>query len=202
MNAEIVKYLKANNLPVTGKSTDTKEQTAYRINAYKQGRDFVFTKWIGEKKYKELISCAHGGWFCPEEFLVPLAQHFSAEKDLSRLRLLCERGIRFNLEDVIRLMKNAKEVSSGHQADDIIADVLMFAAGKKHHADFENGVYANAVEDVAKWQGRALRKLDRYMEFLEGVESGEYLQTIKSIREKTSLLKIRKSDLSAIQFKE
>ena len=199
MNVEIVKYLKENNLPVTGKSTDTKEQTEYRIRSYYKGRDFVFEKWIEEKKYNELISCAHGGWFNAEEFLVPLAQHFVDENDLPHLRLLCERGIRFNLEDILKLMKYGQEdLSPGQDKKDLIADVLSSAVTPKN---FENGFYANSVNSIVVWRGKALRKLDRYIGFLQQIESGEYLQAVKAIREKTVSLQIRKSDLNTLKYK-
>jgi hypothetical protein len=52
MNKEIEKYLKENNLLWRGKASDTKEETARRINCYYKGRDFIFDKWLNEKKYK------------------------------------------------------------------------------------------------------------------------------------------------------
>jgi hypothetical protein len=202
MNVEIEKYLKANNLPIIGKSTDTKEQTEYRLRSYDEGRCFVFEKWIKEKKYRELISCAHGGWFNAEIFLVPLAQNFVGEKDLHHLRLLCERGIRFNLEDIIKLVKYAKgDIPNGYQTEDLFVDIELFVTGKKQFDDFENGTYATHVKSIADWKSKALRKLDRYIGFLKQFESSEYLQAIELLREKTERLQIRKADLDVVKFK-
>ncbi len=36
----------------------------------------IARKWISEKRYQELISCAHGGWYQDDVLFEPLAIHF------------------------------------------------------------------------------------------------------------------------------
>lgn len=199
MNIEIVKYLKQNNLPVTGKSTDTKEETEYRLRSYYKGRDFVFARWIEEEKYHELVSCAHGGWFKAEEFLIPLARHFADEENLVYLKVLCERGIRLNIENLLQSIKQAREeLTAGQGIADLAADVLSYPLPPKSSG---NGCYRVSVDSIVKWRGKALRKLDCYIGFLEQMESGDYLDMIKTIRDKTACLQIRRCDLKVIKYK-
>ena len=93
MNKDIERYLKDKELPWLGKSTNSKEETELRLAAYKEGRDFVFNKWITEWRYKELISVAHTGWFSADDYLEPLAIHFVEARELDFFRFLCERDI-------------------------------------------------------------------------------------------------------------
>jgi tRNA(Ile)-lysidine synthase TilS/MesJ len=57
MNKEIEKYLQENNFPWRGKESDTKEETTRRINAYYKGRNFIFNKWLNEKKIQRIDFC-------------------------------------------------------------------------------------------------------------------------------------------------
>ena len=47
-------------------------------------------KWILEKRYQELISCAHGDWYQDDVLFEPLAIHFVKNHLFDELRFLCE----------------------------------------------------------------------------------------------------------------
>ena len=56
---EVTKWLKANGLPCYGTAYDSPEVTQTRLDAWMQGSKMIAQKWISEKRYQELISCAH-----------------------------------------------------------------------------------------------------------------------------------------------
>ena len=60
---EVTKWLKANRLPCYRTAYDSSEVTQTRLDAWMQGSKMMAQKWISEKRYQELISCAHGGWY-------------------------------------------------------------------------------------------------------------------------------------------
>ena len=64
-----------------------------------RGSKEILRQWITDKRYRELISCAHGGWYQDDVILEPLAEHYEPNPLFDELRLLCERGIRFSAED-------------------------------------------------------------------------------------------------------
>ena len=59
----VTKWLKDNGLPCYGTSNDSPEETKVRLDAWMRGSKEVLRQWIAEKRYRELISCAHGGWY-------------------------------------------------------------------------------------------------------------------------------------------
>lgn len=60
---EVTKWLKSNELPCYGTAYDSPEVTQTRLYAWMQGSKMMAQKWILEKRYQELISCAHGDWY-------------------------------------------------------------------------------------------------------------------------------------------
>lgn len=60
---EVTKWLKDNELPCYGTAYDSPEVTKARLDAWMHGSKEMLHKWISEKRYRELISCAHGGWY-------------------------------------------------------------------------------------------------------------------------------------------
>lgn len=72
----------------------------------------MLQQWIAEKRYRELISCAHGGWYTDDVIFEPLAEHFVENHLFDELRFLCERGIRFSIEDMLFCIKTEKEEHS------------------------------------------------------------------------------------------
>ena len=73
---EVTKWLKENNLPCYGTAHDSPEETKARLDAWMLGMKHMLRKWIAEKRYRELISCAHGGWYTDDVIFEPLAEHF------------------------------------------------------------------------------------------------------------------------------
>ncbi|MCL1991547.1 MAG: hypothetical protein FWG66_01175 [Spirochaetes bacterium] len=176
MNREIEKYLKQNNLPVSGKASDTEEETDRRLAAYAQGRDFVVDKWLEEKKYKELVSVVHGGWFGDEAVLVPLANYFVREKETEWLKFLCERKIRHLCEDTLSCLKAQQEV-------------------------FPNKDQAFSDDQLEKTLAKTLEKIDRYIGFLEPANCPEYLERIRELKKKAESLTMKPNDLKIIKAK-
>ena len=109
---EVTKWLKANDLPCYGTAYDSPEVTKARLDAWMRGSKEMLRKWISEKRYRELISCAHGGWYQDDVIFEPLAEHFAKNGLFDELRFLCERGIRFSVEDML-LSGKLNDVLSG-----------------------------------------------------------------------------------------
>lgn len=98
---EVTKWLKDNGLPCYGTANDSPEETKARLDAWMHGSKEILRQWITDKRYRELISCAHGGWYQDDVIFEPLAEHFVANHLFDELRFLCERGIRFSAEDML-----------------------------------------------------------------------------------------------------
>ena len=109
---EVTKWLKENNLPCYGTAHDSPEETKARLDAWMIGMKHMMRQWIAEKRYRELISCAHGGWYTDDVIFEPLAEHFVENHLFDELRFLCERGIRFSIEDMLFCIKIEKEEHS------------------------------------------------------------------------------------------
>ena len=105
----VTKWLKANGLPCYGTAYDSPEETKARLDAWMRGSKEILRQWIADKRYRELISCAHGGWYQDDVIFEPLAEHFVANHLFDELRFLCERGIRFSAEDMLATIKSEKE---------------------------------------------------------------------------------------------
>lgn len=105
----VTKWLKANDLPCYGTAYDSPEETKARLDAWMRGSKEILRQWITEKRYRELISCTHGGWYQDDVIFEPLAEHFVECRLFDELRFLCERGIRFSVEDMLSTIKSEKE---------------------------------------------------------------------------------------------
>lgn len=105
----VTKWLKANGLPCYGTAYDSPEETKARLDAWMRGSKEILRQWITDKRYRELISCAHGGWYQDDVIFEPLAEHFVANHLFDELWFLCERGIRFSAEDMLATIKSEKE---------------------------------------------------------------------------------------------
>jgi len=192
MNVEIETWLKSNNLPYKGNSKDSPKETQKRLKAYQEGRDVIFKKWLSEKKYKELISVAHQGWFSESEFFIPLAKYFIAENELLPLKFLCERGIRFAIEDTISALKHMyDEYPKTTIAQINSIDLEKYASNKEY----------NSVANSSKWRKLALDRINRYIVFLEQLTDDEYLEYIRAVRDKISSIEVKKKDLSRMKNK-
>jgi len=194
LDKEIERYYKQNNMPFSYNAlTTTKEEQAEILKKYNQVRDIIVKKWIDEKRYKELISCAHGRWFPYNEFTKPLAEYFIKENLISHLKFLCEQEIRFKIEDLISVLETAYEDFPELNMKEILAFDLENYANK-------GGNY-NPVGEVMRWRADSLEVLDRYIELLKTTNETEYLKMIESLREKVSVLTIKKSDTKYIKNK-
>ena len=69
---EVTKWLKANRLPCYRTAYDSPEVTQIRPDAWMQGSKVMAQKWILEKRYQKLISCAHGGWYLDDVMVKPI----------------------------------------------------------------------------------------------------------------------------------
>lgn len=193
LNKEIEKYYKQNNMSFYYNAlTTTKEEQELHLKRYDEIRDVVVKKWIAEKKYKELISCAHGGWFSYEEFTKPLEEYFIKENLVSCLKFLCEREIRFKIESTISSLKDLEEDNPKITKDIIINyNKDLYCDVSKYHS-FESSI---------KYRRKSLDLLDKYIFNLKKTKEKEYLKTIENIREKVYNVSIKKTDLKDIKNK-
>ena len=194
LDKEIERYYKQNNMPFRYNAlTTTKEEQAEGLKRYNRVRDIIVKKWIDEKKYKELISCAHGRWFPYDEFTKPLAEYFIKENLISHLKFLCEQEIRFKIEGIISTMESAYE----HFPELSIEEILSFDLESYRK---ESG-YFHSFGEVMRWRENSLEVLNRYIELLNTTKEAEYLKMIENLREKVIVLTVKKSDMKHIKHK-
>lgn len=129
----VTKWLKDNGLPCYGTANDSPEETKARLDAWMRGSKEILRQWITEKRYRELISCAHGGWYQDDVIFEPLAEHFVANHLFDELRFLCERGIRFSAEDMLATIQSEKEEHGALDIETIRSiDVPSYVAGRSY----------------------------------------------------------------------
>ena len=158
----VTKWLKANGLPCYGTAYDSPEETKARLDAWMRGSKEILHQWIIEKRYRELISCAHGGWYQDDVIFEPLAEHFVANHLFDELRFLCERGIRFSVEDMLSAIKSEKEEHGSPDPEMIQAiDVPSYVAGPNY----------SGLGEIAKYRKRALDQIIRYTGYLKQIDA-------------------------------
>lgn len=190
---EVTKWLKENNLPCYGTAYDSPEETKARLDAWMAGMKHMLRQWIAEKRYRELISCAHGGWYTDDVIFEPLAEHFVENHLFDELRFLCERGIRFSIEDMLSCIKTEKEE---HRALDVKT------VQKINVNDYMAGQDYWQLGEIAKYRTQAFSQLDRYLKYLTRIQaSQEYINTISEIEKRVFDLTIKAKDLKQIKFK-
>ena len=151
---EVTKWLKDNGLPCYGTANDSPEETKARLDAWMHGSKEILRQWITEKRYRELISCAHGGWYQDDVIFEPLAEHFVANHLFDELRFLCERGIRFSAEDMLATIKSEKEEHGTLDIETIRSiDVPSYVSGRSY----------SHLGEIAKYRKRALDQIIRYL---------------------------------------
>ncbi|MBJ9954793.1 MULTISPECIES: hypothetical protein [unclassified Acinetobacter] len=175
----------------SGTADESFAQTAQRLADYNRAKDAVFQQWLNNKKFKELISCAHGRWYPYEEFTLPLAQYFADQQDLAHLKFLCEHEIRFRLEDMLNCLKRVKEYDAKLTHSQILEYGLSHLDPEKYHP----------ILELFKWRDKALHRLEVYLELLKDQSDQEYKELIKQLKQKLLQLNIKKSDLKLIKFK-
>jgi len=193
LKKEIEKYYKQNGMSFYYNAlTTTKEEQESHLKRYDEIRDIVVKKWIEEKRYKELISCAHGGWFTYEEFTKPLEEYFVKENLVSYLKFLCEREIRFKIENTITCLKELEE------DDPKITNDIIIKYDKDLYCDVSRFY---SFESTVKYRRKTLDLLDKYILILMKTKEKDYLKIIENIREKVYNLSIKKADLKYIKHK-
>ena len=159
---EVTKWLKDNGLPCYGTANDSPEKTKARLDAWMRGSKEILRQWITEKRYRELISCAHGGWYQDDVIFEPLAEHFVANHLFDELRFLCERGIRFSAEDMPPTIQSEKEEHGSLDIETIRnIDVPSYVAGRSY----------SHLGEIAKYRKRALDQIIRYIGYLEQIHA-------------------------------
>ncbi|WP_282149256.1 hypothetical protein [Algibacter lectus] len=193
LNKEIEKYYKSNNKSFGYNALKTnKDEQKKILNEYNRVRDIIVEKWKKEKRIKELISCAQGGWFPYVEFTKPLEEYFIEQNDLLSLKVLCEKEIRFKIEDTLKCVKNVKENFPKVTIDEILSyNLEEYLKTKSYHP----------IGELSRWRNKALLLLNRYIELLKQTNEIEYLKMIEDLKEKTEKLTIKKSELKHIKHK-
>lgn len=190
---EVTYWLKENNLPCYGTATETPEETKARLDAWMIGMKYMLGQWISEKRYKELISCAHGGWYQDNVIFEPLAEHFAKNGLFDELRFLCERDIRFSVEDMLSTIKSEKDE---HETLDIetIRDIDV--------ANYVTSPNYSGLGEIAKYRKRALDQIIRYIGYLEQVHApAEYLEQVKDLQKSVADLTTKAKDLKPFRFR-
>lgn len=187
LTKEIEKYYKQHNIPYYYNALETSaEEQEEILQRHNEVRDIVIEQWIKDKQYKELISCAHGGWYTYEEFNEPIAQYFVANKELLALKVLCEKGIRFKTEDTMNALIRAEEDYPNITREEMV----------KFNLDLylESQVY-HPVGEVVKYRAKALLLIDKLISYIRTLDEVVYLEQLDVLRDKVCNLEIKKSDL-------
>lgn len=190
---EVTCWLKENNLPCYGAATETPEETKARLDAWMIGMKYMLGQWISEKRYKELISCAHGGWYQDSVIFEPLAEHFVENKLFDELRFLCERGIRFSVEDMLSIIRTEKEEGGELDIQAVQKiDVGKYIAGRNY---LQQG-------EIAKYRKRALEQIARYIGYLEKIHAPmDYLGLVQKLQKSVADLTVKAKDLKQFCFR-
>lgn len=156
-------------------------------------QNFMLGQWISEKRYKELISCAHGGWYQDGVIFEPLAEHFVENKLFDELRFLCERGIRFSVEDMLSIIRTEKKEGVGLDIQAVQKiDVEKYIAGRNYSQQGE----------IAKYRKRALEQIARYIGYLERIYAPtDYLGLVQKLQKSVADLTVKAKDLKQFHFR-
>ena len=189
----VTKWLKANGLPCYGRAYDSPEETKARLDAWMRGSKEILRQWIADKRYRELISCAHGGWYQDDVIFEPLAEHFVANRLFYELRFLCERGIRFSAEDMQTTIKSEIVEHGALDIETIRAvDVPSYVSGPSY----------SHLGEIAKYRKRTLDQIIRYSGYLEQILApAEYWEQVKALQKSVSELTIKTTDLKLFRFR-
>ena len=190
---EVIKWLKANGLPCYGTAYDSPEVTQTRLDAWMQGSKMIARKWISEKRYRELISCVHGGWYQDDVLFEPLAIHFIKNHLFDELRFLCEYDIRHSVKNLLSTIKSEKEE---HKTLDITAvqciNVEVYMAGRGY----------SQLGEIAKYRKKSLDQIIRYIGYLEQIQAPvEYFEMVRDLQKKVVDLSVKPKDLKQICFR-
>ncbi len=193
LEKDIERYYKSLNRPFYYDASKTsKEEVEERAKEFRRVRDIIIERWKKEKKYKELISVAHGGWIVYDEFTKPLAEYFVKENELLCLKFLCEKEIRSTINATLSCVRSVKE------------DFPQMTKGEMISYDIEECKKNNAyfrIGELLRVRGKALLLLDNYLRFLKLTNDYDYLEIIEDFRDKVCNLTIKRSELKIISHK-
>ncbi len=189
---EVTKWLKANGLPCYGTAYDSPEVTQARLDAWMHGSKMMVQKWISEKRYRELISCVHGGWYQDDVIFEPLAIHLVKNHLFDELRFLCEHDIKRSVKNLLSTIKSEKEE---HETLDITAvqciDVDIYMAGCSY----------SQLGEIAKYRKKSLDQIIRYIGYLEQIQAPvEYFEMVRDLQKKVIDLSVKPKDLKQFCF--
>lgn len=142
---------------------------------------------------EQLISCAHGGWYQDGVIFEPLAEHFVENKLFDELRFLCERGIRFSVEDMLSIITTEKKEGVGLDIQAVQKiDVEKYIAGRNYSQQGE----------IAKYRKRALEQIARYIGYLERIYAPtDYLGLVQKLQKSVADLTVKAKDLKQFHFR-
>lgn len=152
----------------------------------------IIASWIDEKRYRDLISCAHGGWFTDDILLHPLANHLADQQEIIYIRFLCERKIRSEIRSIINLKKYAKDYKPDYTLQDILSVDLVKYASTQHY---------NPLAELEKWRQRTLTQMEWYISILERLPQDDYFHSIIRLKDRVATLDVKTVDLKLIQTK-
>ena len=149
-------------------------------------------KWISEKRYQELISCAHGDWYQDDVLFEPLAIHFVKNHLFDELRFLCEHDIRHSVKNLLSTIKSEKEE---HKTLNIATvqriNVEVYMAGRGY----------SQLGEIAKYRKKSLDQIIRYIRYLEQIQATvEYFEMVRDLQKKVIDLSVKPKDLKQFCF--
>ena len=179
--------------PLLDKWGYSPEVTQTRLDAWMQGSKMIAQKWISEKRYRELISCVHRGWYQDDVLFEPLAIHFVKNHLFDELRFLCEHDIRHSVKNLLLTIKSEKEE---HKTLDITAvqciNVEVYVAGRGY----------SKLGEIAKYRKKSLDQIIRYIGYLEQIQAPvEYFEMVRDLQKKVVDLSVKPKDLKQICFR-
>ena len=107
--------------------------------------------------------------------------------------ILCERGIRFSVEDMLSTIKSEKEEHGVLDIEIIRSiDVPSYVSGRSY----------SHLGEIAKYRKRALDQIIRYIGYLEQIHApAEYLEQVKFLQKIVADLTIKAKDLKPFRFR-
>ncbi|MCC9044133.1 hypothetical protein LNQ81_15790 [Myroides sp. M-43] len=193
LTKEIEKYYKLHGMQYYHNALETSaEEQAKSLIKHDEIRDIIIAQWKEDKRYKELISCAHGGWYNYDVFNEPLALYFVAQREILALQVLCERGIRFKIEDTLSTLDRAVQEFPNITKEEMVKFNLdLYLQSESYHP----------VGEVVKYRGKALTLINHLIRYIESTDEVEYLAQLQVLFDKVYQLEVKKSDFKYFKHK-
>ena len=130
--------------------------------------------------------------YVKDEITKPFAEYFIKNNDLICLKVLCEKEIRFKIEDTLKCVKNVKEDYLKTTTEEMISYNL---------EDYQKTKSYHLIGKLSSWSEKILLLLNRYIGLLKLTNDYNYIKMIEDLNEKTQKLTVKKSDLKHIRQK-